>query len=62
MTTQNTYDVFQRAGMAHRLGFGQAPALLVVDMQLGLIDPEQSPQAANLDHELIAINRLIATV
>jgi maleamate amidohydrolase len=59
-TVSNTHDLYQRAGLAHRLGFGLAPALVVVDMQIGFTDPEQSPLAASLDQEIIVINRLIA--
>jgi len=60
MSPDNTHDVFQRAGLAHRLGISLAQALVVVDMQIGFTDPEQSPLAASLDQEIIAINRLIA--
>jgi hypothetical protein len=43
MSPENTHDVYQRAGLAHRLGSGLAPALAVVDMQIGFTDSMQSP-------------------
>ncbi|MBE9154010.1 isochorismatase family protein [Cyanobium sp. LEGE 06113] len=60
MRQENKQEVYQRAGLTHRVGFGRAPALVIVDMQIGFTDPEQSPLAGNLDQEVIIINRLIA--
>jgi maleamate amidohydrolase len=60
MRQEDKQDVYRRAGLANRLGFGHKPALVVVDMQIGFTDPEQSVLAGNLDNEVIVINRLIA--
>jgi len=60
VTQEDKHEVYRRAGLTHRLGFGQTPALVVVDMQIGFTEPELSPLAGNLDQEIIVINRLIA--
>lgn len=60
MKPESVQDMYERAGLAHRLGFGKKPALLIVDMQIGFTVPEQSPLAGSLDQEINIINRLIA--
>jgi len=59
MTSENKEEIYKRAGLGNRLGFGKSPALVVVDMQIGFTVPEKSPLAGNLDKELVIINRLI---
>lgn len=48
----------ERAGFHGRAGFGDRPALLVVDMNIGFTDP-RSPLACDLDDVLGAIARLL---
>jgi maleamate amidohydrolase len=60
MTPENKHEIYQQAGLTNRLGFGQTPALIVVDMQIAFTVPEESPLAGNLGAEIISINRLIA--
>jgi hypothetical protein len=52
-------SIYNRSGLGHRIGYGQRPALLVVDMQIGFTAPERSPLAGNLDAQVAAINKLI---
>ena len=49
---------YQRRRIGKRAGFGERPALLVVDMQRGFTDPE-CPMASDLDAELDAIGELL---
>ena len=44
------------------MGFGQRPALLVVDMQIGFTDPEKSPLAGILTSQIGAIRKLLPVV
>lgn len=60
MKNEDTAAVYQRAGFGHRLGFGQNPAVIVVDMQLGFTDPKLSSAAADFSLEISHITRLIA--
>jgi maleamate amidohydrolase len=46
-------------GFHGRAGFGQAPALLVVDVNVGFTNPD-SPLACDLDDVVVAIQRLLA--
>jgi maleamate amidohydrolase len=45
-------------GFHGRVGLGQKPALIVVDVNLGFIDPG-SPLACDLDRVIVAIQRLL---
>lgn len=58
--TQDKHTIYERAQMGHKLGYGQKPAVVVVDFQLGFTAPEQSPLAGNLDAEVAATNEIIA--
>jgi len=50
---------YERAGMAdNRVGYGQKPAVLVVDLQRDLTDPE-SPLGADLTAEIEETNRVV---
>lgn len=59
MATEATKNIYERAMLGHRLGYGKRPALLVVDMQVGFTQPEKCPLAGNLDSQVAAINELI---
>lgn len=50
---------FLRRGFSARVGFGERPALLVVDMIVGFTD-QRSPLSCPLAQELEAIRRLLA--
>lgn len=58
--TEDKNAIYEHAQLGHKLGFGEKPALIVVDFQLGFTVPEQSPLAGNLDAEVAATNELIA--
>jgi maleamate amidohydrolase len=49
---------YARAGFGNRMGFGERPALLIVDLNLGMTDP-RSPMAMELDEVIAANVRLI---
>lgn len=57
---QDKHAIYERAQLGHKLGYGQKPAVVVVDFQLGFTAPEQSPLAGNLDAEVAATNEIIA--
>jgi nicotinamidase-related amidase len=52
-------SIYNRSGLGHRIGYGNRPCLLIVDMQIGFTSPEKSPLAGNLDAQVAAINKLI---
>jgi maleamate amidohydrolase len=56
---RETFDFYVKKGFAARVGFGQRPALLVVDMIRAFTDL-RSPLASNLDTQLDAIQQLLA--
>lgn len=56
---ENAEEIYKRAGLRNRIGFGRKPALLIVDLQVGFTDPEKSPLAGNLGTQIEAANRLI---
>jgi len=49
---------FERRGFAKRIGFGERPALLVIDLMTAFTDPEM-PLGSDLEAELGQANRLI---
>lgn len=49
---------YRHTGLAGEVGYGQRPAILVVDIILGFTDRD-SPLAAELDDEVAAIRRLL---
>lgn len=49
---------FREKGFGSRVGFGQRPALLVIDMIVGFTDP-RSPLAAELGPQLAAVTALL---
>jgi maleamate amidohydrolase len=53
-------EFFQQRGFGQRIGFGERPALLVVDMVRAFTDPEMM-LGSNLDSQIAAIQPLLAT-
>ena len=45
---QEIINYYQSQGMAGKIGFGKHPAVLVVDLQKGITDP-QKPSGCNLE-------------
>jgi nicotinamidase-related amidase len=56
---RETFDFYVKKGFAARVGFGQRPALLVIDMIRAFTDL-RSPLASNLDSQMEAIRGLLA--
>lgn len=52
--------IYERAGMDDRFGYGHTPAVIAVDFQRGMTDPE-NPLGARLDGMIAANNRLVET-
>ena len=52
-------EFFQSRGYGRRIGYGDRPALMVVDMLRAFTDPA-APLGANLDAEIAACGKLIA--
>jgi nicotinamidase-related amidase len=59
MGREDLTDFYRQRGLAGRVGFGERPAVVVVDMIHGFTDPA-SPLGANLDAEIAATARLLA--
>ncbi|MEF8875126.1 MAG: isochorismatase family protein [Haloarculaceae archaeon] len=51
--------IYERAGMDNRVGYGDAPALVVVDLQRAFTDPE-SPIGGDLDAVVERSNALVS--
>jgi maleamate amidohydrolase len=58
-TSQSDAELFQQRGFGLKIGFGERPALLVIDMLKAFTNP-QMMLGANLDNEIEAIKPLIA--
>ncbi|MFC7157153.1 isochorismatase family protein [Halomarina halobia] len=56
--TQDRTAVYERAGMDNRVGYGDAPALLVVDLQTGFTD-ETNPLGSDLLRVVERTNALL---
>jgi maleamate amidohydrolase len=56
---QSDAEFFKQRGFGLRIGFGERPALLVIDMLKAFTDPEQL-LGANLDAQVAAIEPLLA--
>lgn len=52
-------DAYRRKGLAGRVGFGERPAIVVVDFIVGFTDAE-SPLGSDLDAEVAATATLLA--
>ena len=57
-TTQSDEEFFKERGFGMRIGFGERPALIVIDMLKAFTNPDMM-LGANLDNEIEAINPLI---
>ena len=55
---KGTFESYLKKGFAARVGFGQRPAMIVIDMLTGFTDL-RSPLASNLDSQIEAVNRLL---
>ncbi|MBV9120813.1 MAG: isochorismatase family protein [Chloroflexi bacterium] len=58
--SQSDEEFFRERGFGLRIGFGSQPALVVIDMVKGFTDPAM-PLGANLDDEVAATNRVLAS-
>src|SRR6201998_1070197 len=63
MTPSSSSDAefFQQRGFGQKLGFGQRPALLIVDMVKAFTNPEM-PLGAKLDSQIEGIQLLLSAV
>jgi nicotinamidase-related amidase len=52
--------IYERARLGERIGFGERPAVLVVDLQVGFTAPEISPVAGKLSAVVEATNQILA--
>jgi maleamate amidohydrolase len=58
MSAEGEEEFFRRRGFGARMGFGKAPALLIVDFILAFTDP-QRVLGANVDSQIEATNLLL---
>jgi maleamate amidohydrolase len=58
-TSQSDAELFQQRGFGLKIGFGERPALIVIDMLKAFTDPKMM-LGANLDNEIEAIKPLLA--
>ncbi|MCS6804628.1 MAG: N-carbamoylsarcosine amidohydrolase [Acidobacteriota bacterium] len=58
MAEQQTVELYKQRGFAQRVGFGQRPALLIIDFINGFTDLS-SPLAANFDAEVEATRQVL---
>ena len=54
----DTEKIYERAGMNNRIGYGDTPVLLVIDLQKGFTDPE-NPLGGDLTDVVNRTNRLL---
>jgi nicotinamidase-related amidase len=57
--TEDKEAIYERADMDNRVGYGDDPALLVVDLQTGFTDPE-NPLGGDLTQVVERTNRLLS--
>lgn len=55
---KEAFDFYVKKGFAARVGYGERPALLVIDIIRGFTDLE-CPLASDLDSQIVAINQLL---
>lgn len=55
---QDAADLYQNRGFQHKIGFGKAPAIVVIDFALGWTDPK-FPMGSDLDAEVMATQELL---
>ena len=51
--------IYERAKLGERVGYGERPAVIVVDLQIGFTAPEISPVAGELGQVIGATNRIL---
>lgn len=56
---EQTQQIYQHAGFTGGVGFGQHPAVLVIDFQLGFTDPDRSPLASDCSPAVGATARVV---
>ena len=56
--SQDDEELFRQRGFGVKIGFGERPALIVIDMLKGFTDPAM-PLGANLDNEIVAQQPLL---
>jgi nicotinamidase-related amidase len=59
VTSQNDEEFFKQRGFGLKIGFGERPALLIIDMLKAFTNP-QMMLGANLDNEIEAIKPLLS--
>lgn len=52
-------EFYKKAGIGAPIGFGERPAVIVVDFTLGFTDPKVSPLGSDYDAEVSATGRLL---
>jgi maleamate amidohydrolase len=57
---ENREEIYERAGMKDQFGYGQSPAIVAVDFQKGMTDPE-NPLGSELDAMVEQNERLVQT-
>lgn len=57
---REAWETYKRLGIGERLGFGDRPAVLVVDFTRGFTDPSVSPLASDYSAEVSATRLLLA--
>jgi maleamate amidohydrolase len=57
---RDKHSIYEHAKLGERIGFGERPAVVVVDLQIGFTAPEISPVAGELGSVVDATNRLLA--
>jgi len=55
---RETFDFYLKKGLSGRMGFGEKPAIIVIDMIYGFTDL-RSPLASNMENQIEAINQLL---
>lgn len=58
--SDNREEIYERAGMKDRFGYGDSPAVIAVDFQNGMTDPD-NPLGSELSAMVENNNRLVAT-
>jgi maleamate amidohydrolase len=56
--TESVQSIYERSGIGTRVGFGERPALLVVDFQQGFTDPA-SPVGGDLSEPIAATKKVL---
>lgn len=59
MASKTDEDFFAERGFGQRIGFGQHPALIVIDLLKGFTDPSM-PLGASFDAEMVETKRVLA--